>query len=60
MCIQVVPPMLWMPKRLPRNCSAVLRLGCASIVCVSLLEIDERIFKYGPDAAAPSTEVPPV
>ena len=35
-----VPPMLWMPKRLPRNCSAVLRLGCASIVCVSLLEID--------------------
>ena len=27
---------------------------------MSLLEIDERIFKYGPCAAAPSTDVPPV
>ena len=30
--IQVVPPMLWMTKRLPRNCSALLKLGLASIV----------------------------
>ena len=47
-------------KRLPRNCSAVLRFGCASIMCVNLLDIDARIFRCGPEAAAPSTGVPPV
>ena len=42
-CIQVLPPMLWMPNFFPRNCSADLMFGPAMSVWVSLLETEERI-----------------